>query len=94
MTRNGSSRAAKWTCVSPCLEVALTLVEKAGDFINDKLWHRIVQVVTNARELHEPAARSALAKLRAGMCHEMLVKAGAYFLGEFGHTLGGAMGAE
>ena len=67
-------------------------MEKAGDFINDKLWHRIVQVVTNARELHEPAARSALAKLRAGMCHEMLVKAGAYFLGEFGHTLGGAMG--
>ena len=29
------------------LDVALTLVEKAGDFISDKLWHRIVQVDLN-----------------------------------------------
>ena len=70
------------------LDVALTLVEKAGDFISDKLWHRVVQVVTNAKELHEPAARSALQKLRDGASHEMFVKTAAYFLGEFGHALG------
>jgi AP-2 complex subunit alpha len=72
------------------LEVAMTLVEKAGDFISDKLWHRVVQVVTNAKELHAPAARTALAKLREGASHEMFVRVSAYFLGEFGRELGPA----
>ena len=72
------------------LEVAMTLVEKAGDFISDKLWHRVVQVVTNAKELHAPAARTAIAKLREGASHEMFVRVSAYFLGEFGRELGAA----
>ena len=68
----------------------MTLVEKAGDFISDKLWHRVVQVVTNAKELHAPAARTAIAKLREGASHEMFVRVSAYFLGEFGRELGAA----
>ena len=47
-----------------------------------------MQVVTNAKELHEPAARSSLSQLRTGSSHEMFVKAASYFLGEFGHMLG------
>lgn len=82
---SGSGDGKRWF-----LDVALTLVDKAGDFISDKLWQRVVQVVTNAKELHEPAARNSLARLRGGASHEMFVKASAYFLGEFGHTLGAA----
>ena len=67
MTRNGSSRAAKWTCVSPCLEVALTLVEKAGDFINDKLWHRIVQAGAYTRPLSSSTSALLRDKL-GGVC--------------------------
>ena len=69
------------------LGVVLALVGKAGDFINDEVWHRLVQVVTNTKDLHEPAARFSLLKLRAGSSHEMLVKVAGYFLGEYGHLM-------
>ena len=49
-----------------------------------------MQVVTNAKELHGPAASTSLAKLRGGASHEMFIRASAYFLGEFGHCLGPA----
>ena len=70
------------------LDVALKLVEKAGDFISDDVWHRVVHVVTDAPELHEHAARVALEKLRQNSYEEKFVRLAAYFLGEFGHKLG------
>lgn len=70
------------------LDVALKLVEKAGDFISDDVWHRVVHVVTDAPELHVHAARVALEKLRQNSYEEKFVRLAAYFLGEFGHKLG------
>jgi len=69
------------------LDVAMKLVEKAGDFVDDAMWHRVVQVVTNAPELHRPAAEVALERLGAGAAHESFVKLAAYVLGEFGRAL-------
>ena len=69
------------------LETCLTLIDKAGDFVSDKMWHRVAQAVTNAPELHAPAARRALDRLRRGSPHFMFARVAAYCLGEFGHAL-------
>jgi AP-2 complex subunit alpha len=71
------------------LETCLTLIDKAGDFVSDAMWHRVAQAVTNAPELHAPAARRALDRLRMGSPHFMFARVAAYCLGEFGHALGG-----
>ena len=71
------------------LETCLTLIDKAGDFVSDKMWHRVAQVVTNAPELHARAARATLDRLRMGSPHFMFARVAAYCLGEFGHALGG-----
>ena len=78
----GSVQNKRWF-----LDVSLALIEKAGDYVSDAHWHRVVQIVTNAPELHEPAARESLARLRDGASHDMFVKLAAYLLGEFGHAL-------
>ncbi len=71
------------------LDTCLTLIDKAGDFVSDKMWHRVVQVVTNAPELHQVASRKCLERLKQGSPHEMFTRVGAYCLGEFGHTMNG-----
>ena len=69
------------------LETCLTLIDKAGDFVSDAMWHRVAQAVTNAPELYAPAARRALERLRLGSPHFMFTRVAAYVLGEFGHAL-------
>jgi hypothetical protein len=69
------------------LETALALIDKAGDFVSDKMWHRVVQVVTNAPDLHAVAATKCLDRLKLGSAHEMFTKVAAYCLGEFGHAM-------
>ena len=69
------------------LETCLTLIDKAGDFVSDAMWHRVAQAVTNASELRAPAARRVLERLRLGSPHFMFTRVAAYVLGEFGHAL-------
>ena len=69
------------------LETFLTLIDKAGDFVSDKMWHGLARAVTNAPELRALAARRALDRLRQGATHFMFVRVAAYCLGEFGHAL-------
>ena len=69
------------------LETCLTLIDKAGDFVSDAMWHRVAQAVTNASELRAPAARRVLERLRMGSPHFMFTRVAAYVLGEFGHAL-------
>jgi len=76
------------------LETCLTLIDKAGDFVSDAMWHRVAQAVTNAPELHAPAARRALERLRLGSPHFMFTRVAAYVLGEFGHALRGTEGVK
>lgn len=70
------------------IEVVLQLIDKAGDFINDDLWHRLVQVATNSPELHARTAELMFVKLRdEGAANEFVLRAISYCLGEFGYLL-------
>ncbi|GAQ92348.1 adapitin protein [Klebsormidium nitens] len=69
------------------VDVILQLVEKAGDFVSDDIWYRVVQIVTNNDDLQAYAASKGLAYLRASAVHETMIKVGAYLLGEYGHLL-------
>lgn len=56
------------------VDVILQLVEKAGDFVSDDIWYRVVQIVTNNDDLQAYAASKGLAYLRASAVHETMIK--------------------
>ncbi|GFH33706.1 alpha_adaptinC2 domain-containing protein, partial [Haematococcus lacustris] len=63
------------------------LLEKAGDFVSDDIWHRVVQLVTNNPTMQQYAASSTVEMLRRGAAHESLVCTAAYLLGEYGRLV-------
>ncbi|GBG79355.1 hypothetical protein CBR_g29503 [Chara braunii] len=69
------------------VDVILQLIEKAGDFVSDDIWYRVVQFVTNNDDLQPYAAGQALMYIAKPAVHETMVKASGYLLGEFGHLL-------
>ncbi|KAL2536169.1 AP-2 complex subunit alpha-2 [Forsythia ovata] len=69
------------------VDVILQLIEKAGDFVSDDIWFRVVQFVTNNEDLQPYAALKAREYLDKPAIHETMVKASAYILGEYGHLL-------
>ncbi|KHN27686.1 AP-2 complex subunit alpha-2 [Glycine soja] len=77
------------------VDVILQLIDKAGDFVSDDIWFRVVQFVTNNEDLQECifrlcqpyAAAKAREYLDKPAIHETMVKVSAYILGEFGHLL-------
>lgn len=69
------------------VDISLRLIAMAGDHVSDEVWQRVIQIVTNNEELQVYAAQNALQYLKSDHCHEMLVKIGAYILGEFGHLI-------
>ncbi|GBG27887.1 AP-2 complex subunit alpha-1 [Hondaea fermentalgiana] len=69
------------------IDTVMHLIETAGDFVSDDIWHRAVQVVTNTREVQQAAAEAALRTLQAPHVHECGIKFCAYLLGEFGNIL-------
>ena len=68
------------------VDVTLALVDKAGDFLSDDIWHRSVQVITNHEDLQAYAASKCVELLRGGVAHECAVKVCGYLLGEFGSS--------
>ena len=74
------------------VDVTLALVDKAGDFLSDDIWHRSVQVITNHEDLQAYAASKCVELLRGGVAHECAVKVCGYLLGEFGWKLDPAQG--
>ncbi|CAI8592924.1 unnamed protein product [Vicia faba] len=70
------------------VDVILQLIDKAGDFVSDDIWFRVVQFVTNNEDLQPYAAAKAREYLDKPAIHETMVKVSAYLLGEFGHLLG------
>nr|XP_027187497.1 AP-2 complex subunit alpha-1-like isoform X2 [Cicer arietinum] len=70
------------------VDVILQLIDKAGDFVSDDIWFRVVQFVTNNEDLQPYAATKAREYLDKPAIHETMVKVSAYLLGEFGHLLG------
>ncbi|KAF4385623.1 hypothetical protein F8388_010179 [Cannabis sativa] len=69
------------------VDVILQLIDKAGDFVSDDIWFRVVQFVTNNEDLQSYAAIKAREYLDKPAIHETMVKVSAYLLGEFGHLL-------
>ncbi|XP_039031210.1 AP-2 complex subunit alpha-1-like [Hibiscus syriacus] len=69
------------------VDVILQLIEKAGDFISDDIWFRVVQFVTNNDDLQTYAAAKAKEYLDKPAVHEKMVKVCAYILGEYSHLL-------
>ncbi|AQL10000.1 AP-2 complex subunit alpha-2 [Zea mays] len=69
------------------VDVILQLIDKAGDFVSDDIWYRVVQFVTNNEDLQSYAAAKAREYLDKPALHETMVKVSAYLLGEYGHLL-------
>ncbi|XWS28631.1 hypothetical protein CRYUN_Cryun25bG0087400 [Craigia yunnanensis] len=69
------------------VDVILQLIDKAGDFISDDIWFRVVQFVTNNDDLQLYAAAKAKEYLDKPAVHEKMVKVSAYILGEYSHLL-------
>jgi len=62
----------------------LKLITLAGDHVSDDIWHRLIIMVTNHKDLQLFAAEKLFVGLQSSRAHETLVKVGAYVLGEFG----------
>ncbi|GFZ12845.1 adaptor protein complex AP-2, alpha subunit [Actinidia rufa] len=69
------------------VDVILQLIDKAGDFVSDDIWFRVVQIVTNNEDLQPYAAVKAREYLDKPAIHETMVKVSAYILGEYSHLL-------
>jgi AP-2 complex subunit alpha len=63
------------------------LLNIAGDFVSDDIWHRVVQIVTNHQDLQKYAASKMYHALEPITAHETVVKVGGYIIGEFGYLL-------
>lgn len=59
------------------IDMTLKLLSLAGDHVNDEVWQRVIQIVTNNEELQAYAAHTLLAYMKTD-CHESLVKIGCY----------------
>ncbi|PYH97454.1 Adaptor protein complex AP-2 alpha subunit [Aspergillus ellipticus CBS 707.79] len=75
------------------IDMTLKLLSLAGDHVNDEVWQRVIQIVTNNEELQAYAAHNLLGYLKTD-CHESLVKIGCYVLGEFGHLIAENQGSS
>ncbi|CAI5989054.1 unnamed protein product, partial [Closterium sp. NIES-64] len=69
------------------VDVILCLMERAGDFVSEDVWYRVVQIVTNNDDLQPYAVSRVLKLMRKPAVHETMVKVGSYILGEFSHLL-------
>ncbi|KAE8693036.1 AP-2 complex subunit alpha-2 [Hibiscus syriacus] len=69
------------------VDVILQLIDKAGDFISDDIWFRVVQFVTNNDDLQPYAAAKVKEYIDKPAVHETMVKVSAYILGEYSHLL-------
>ncbi len=65
----------------------LKLIAVAGNYVSDDVWERVVQIVVNNENLQPYASKTVLQYLKAPSCHEIMVKVGAYVLGEYGHLI-------
>lgn len=69
------------------VDTVLQLLNIAGDFVSDDIWHRVVQIVTNREDLQKYAASRMYHAMEPTSAHETAVKVSAYILGEFGYLL-------
>lgn len=69
------------------MDKMLEMIAVAGDFVASAVWHRIIQIVTNHKNLQAYAAERLFSTLRSKQAHETAVSIGGYILGEFGYFI-------
>lgn len=71
------------------VDTLLQMINIAGDFVGDDIWHRAVQIVTNHNDggLQKYAAHVMYEAVKQPLAHEAAVKVAGYVLGEFGYWL-------
>jgi len=69
------------------VDTILQLVGSSGDFVSDDIWHRVVYMVTNNKDLQAYAAMKLYRMVQSTTAHETTVKLAGYVLGEFGFLL-------
>ena len=78
------------------VDVVLSLITTAGDYVSEEIWYRVVQIITNEGDaLQAYAAQKVWAALIAErLPHKTLLKVAGYTLGEFGHTIADTEGSR
>lgn len=74
-------------CVQWYVDVVLALLERAGDFCSEDIWHRVVQLITNNEGSQAYAAAQVVEVLKRGASHESLMCMAGYVLGEYGRLI-------
>mmetsp|Transcript_11333 Transcript_11333/g.41471 ORF Transcript_11333/g.41471 Transcript_11333/m.41471 type:complete len:955 (+) Transcript_11333:136-3000(+) len=69
------------------VDSTINLIERAGEFVSDDIWFRVVQIVTNHDELQQYAVKKCVTALQNGSSHETMIKVAGYIIGEFGYLL-------
>jgi AP-2 complex subunit alpha len=59
----------------------------AGDNVAEQVWHRVVQVVLNHKDIHEYAADKMFTAVASKYCHPVGIALAAYLLGEIGVSI-------
>lgn len=81
------------------IDVIIRLLTNSGDYINDDIWHRVIQIITGFGKdagvsLRQYAATLLFNSLSMPHVHETLVKVGSYVLAEFGSLICDQIGTE
>ncbi|CAM9812450.1 unnamed protein product [Phaeothamnion confervicola] len=63
------------------------MITIAGDFVSADVWHRIIHIVSNNKDLQAYAADRLYGTLQSRAAHETAVCVGGYILGEFGYFI-------
>lgn len=53
------------------VDVSMDLIERAGEFVSEDIWHRVIQLVTNNEGMREYAANRVADSLERGGSHEV-----------------------
>lgn len=53
------------------VDVAMELLEKAGDYVSEEVWHRVVQLVTNNPAMQQYATLNVASVIKRGARHEV-----------------------
>lgn len=69
------------------VDATIDLIERAGEYVSEDIWHRVIQLVTNNDDMKQYAANKVIEALKRGGAYEALVSVAAFILGEFGTTV-------
>lgn len=78
------SNSSEWK-----IDVLVSLLFNAGDYVSDDVWHKICQIVSCDKGVQAHASKLLVGLLRRQNVHKYVIKTAGYILGEFGHLIAG-----